>query len=60
MIFHRHDGSACSSEVVFPDFGVRATLVEHEYVVVDLPPSKPGEYAFHCGEGMLHGRLVVR
>ncbi len=60
LIFHRHDGSPCSEEVVFPDQDVRATLAQDEDVAVDLPPSEPGEYEFHCGMGMLHGRLVVR
>ena len=60
LVFHRHDESACSEEVVFPDQGVRATLDRHADVVVELPPSQPGDYEFHCGMGMLHGRLVVR
>ena len=58
--FHRHDASPCSEEVVFPDQGVRARLPRHEDVVLDLPPSEPGEYEFHCGMGMLRGRMVVR
>lgn len=60
LVFHRHDMSPCSEEVVFPDQGVRATLAQHEDVIVVLPSSEPGEYDFHCGMGMLHGRLVVR
>ena len=60
VIFHRRDGSACSEEVLFPAQGVRATLARHEDVAVDLPPSQPGEYAFHCGMDMLQGRLIVR
>ena len=60
LVFHRHDDSPCSEEVVFPDQGVRATLTQHEDVVVELPPSEPGEYDFHCGMDMLHGRLVAR
>ena len=60
LVFHRHDDSPCSEEVVFPDQGVRATLAQHEDVVVELPPSEPGEYDFHCGMDMLHGRLVAR
>lgn len=60
LIFHRHDASPCSEEVVFPDHGVRATLAQHEDVVVELPSSESGEYEFHCGMDMLHGRLVVR
>jgi plastocyanin domain-containing protein len=60
LIFHRHDGSPCSEEVVFPEQHVSATLAQGEDVAVDLPPSEPGKYEFHCGMGMLHGRLVVR
>ena len=60
LVFHRHDDSPCSEEVVFPDQGVRVTLARHEDVVVELPPSDPGEYEFRCGMGMLRGRLVAR
>lgn len=60
LVFHRHDGSPCSEEVVFPTQGVRATLARHQDVAVELPPSEPGDYEFHCGMNMLHGRLVVR
>ena len=60
VIFHRHDGSMCSEEVVFPSQGVRATLIEHEDVAVELPASDPGAYDFHCGMNMLRGRLIAR
>ena len=60
LVFHRHDASPCAEEVVFPSQGVRVTLPQHEDVAVDLPACAPGEYEFHCGMGMLHGRLVVR
>lgn len=60
LIFHRQEHSPCSEEVIFPDQGVRASLEEQRDVAVDLPPSEPGEYEFHCGMGMLRGRLVVR
>lgn len=60
VVFHRHDGSMCSEEVVFPAQGVRVTLTEREDVAVELPASDPGEYDFHCGMNMLHGRLIAR
>lgn len=60
LVFHRHDGSPCSEEVVFPAQGVRATLARHQDVAVELPPSEPGDYEFHCAMNMLRGRLVVR
>ena len=60
LVFHRHDSSPCSEQVVFPQFGLRADLPQHKDVTVELPAAEPGEYDFECGMGMLHGRLVVR
>ena len=60
LVFHRHDNSPCSEQVVFPQFGLRADLPQHKDVTVELPAAEPGEYDFECGMGMLHGRLVVR
>ena len=60
LVFHRHDSSPCSEQVVFPEFGVRADLPQHRDVVVELPAAAPGDYDFECGMGMLHGRIVVR
>lgn len=60
IVFHRHDSSPCSEQVVFPQFGVRVDLPQHKDVAVELPAAEPGEYEFECGMGMLHGRLVAR
>lgn len=59
ITFHRGESSPCSQEVVFPAFAARASLPEGGAVTVDLPPAEPGEYAFHCGMGMLQGRLLL-
>ena len=58
--FRREETSACSEQVLFPDFGRSADLPEGEVVPIELTPDKPGEYGFECGMGMLHGKLVVR
>jgi plastocyanin domain-containing protein len=60
VVFRRRDASLCSLEVVFPHQGVHATLPQDEDVMIELPPSKPGEYEFHCGMGVLYGRLIVQ
>ena len=60
LVFHRRDRSPCSDEVVFADHGLRVDLAYGRDVVVELPPSAAGEYEFHCGMGMLRGRVVVR
>lgn len=59
LLFRREESSPCSEEVVFERFGVRARLPQGQEVAVELPASEPGEYAFACGHGMLHGTLVV-
>ena len=58
--FLRQETAACSEEVVFPDFAHRAQLPEGELVPVEFTPQQAGEYAFHCGMGMLHGKVVAR
>lgn len=60
LVFRRDESSPCSEEVVFEQFGVRTPLPQGEEVALELPPSAPGEYAFACGHGMLHGRLIIQ
>lgn len=57
--FRREETSACSEEVVFPDFGVRRRLPAFETTVIEIPASPPGRYGFACGMDMLHGTLQV-
>ena len=59
LLFRREESSPCSEEVVFEHFGARARLPQGRDVWLELPASEPGEYAFSCGHGMLHGTLVV-
>jgi plastocyanin domain-containing protein len=60
LSFVRQETAACSEEVVFPDFARRAQLPEGELVPVEFTPDQAGEYEFHCGMGMLRGKVVVR
>jgi plastocyanin domain-containing protein len=57
--FRREETSACSEEVVFPDFGVRRRLPAFETTVVEIPAAQAGRYGFACGMDMLHGTLQV-
>ncbi len=57
--FTRQESSACSEQVVFPDFNQHAPLPEGQTVTVELTPDKPGEYGFQCPMGMLRGKLIV-
>ncbi|AGY58274.1 cupredoxin domain-containing protein [Gloeobacter kilaueensis] len=58
--FTRKESSACSEEIVFPQFGKRARLPENRTVTLEVTPERPGEYEFACGMNMLHGKLIAR
>ena len=60
LSFLRQETTACSEEVVFPDFARRMQLPAGELVPVEFTPDNTGEYEFHCGMGMLRGTVVVR
>jgi len=57
--FYREETATCSEEVIFPDFNKKATLTPFKNIIVELNIDKPGEYNFHCGMGMLRGKLIV-
>ncbi len=59
LTFYREETAACSEEVIFPDFNKKATLTPFKNITVELNIDKPGEYSFHCGMGMLRGKLIV-
>ena len=59
LTFTRQESSACSEEVLFPDFNKSSVLPEGEQVTLEFTPENPGEYGFQCKMGMLRGKLVV-
>ena len=59
LVFDRQETSSCSEEVVFADFGLRKFLPANQETVLEVTPAAPGTYAFTCGMGMMHGRLVA-
>ena len=59
LVFDRQETGECSSRVVFPDFGVSASLPAFASTTVELMPAHVGTFGFACGMNMLHGTLVV-
>jgi plastocyanin domain-containing protein len=59
LMFTRQESSACSEQVLFPDFNQHALLPEGEQVTLEFTPAKEGEYGFQCHMGMLRGKLIV-
>ena len=59
LTFTRQESSACSEQVLFPDFNKSSPLPEGEQVTLEFTPDKPGEFGFQCQMGMLRGKLIV-
>ncbi len=57
--FDRQETSGCTEEVVLPDFGIRTFLPAHRTTPVEFTPTRPGSYEFHCGMGMVRGKILV-
>ncbi len=59
LLFYRDEDADCTNEVVFDDFKIRKRLPARKTTTIEIPPTKPGEYHFTCGMGMVSGKLVV-
>lgn len=59
LVFDRREDNPCSDEVIIADLGLRRVLPAHRKTTLDLPAMEPGVHDFHCGMGMLHGRVIV-
>lgn len=55
----RKDKNTCLEEFVLPDFKIKKYLPLNEEVKITILPEKSGEYPFHCGMNMFHGKVVV-
>ena|SRR3989344_8002755 len=55
----RHDPNSCLEEIILPDFKISKYLPLNEAVEIKFTPDKAGEFPFHCGMNMFHGKLVV-
>ena len=60
ITFVRKVEKTCGIELAIPEFGIKRSLPLNQPVVVEFTPSKAGEFAFSCGMGMLHGKIVVQ
>jgi plastocyanin domain-containing protein len=55
--FHRTDPSGCVAQVIFPDFQRTLDLPLGATTSIELLPSRPGSYPFHCGMNMVRGSI---
>jgi plastocyanin domain-containing protein len=59
LIFLRKDPSGCLEEVVMPDFGVSSKLPINKPHVININPTKTGEFKYACGMNMFFGKVIV-
>lgn len=55
----RKDSNSCLEEIILPDFKIKKYLPLNQEVEIKFTPQKSGEFPFHCGMNMFHGKLVV-
>ena len=57
--FIRRDPSSCLEEFILPDFKIKKYLPLNKKVEIEITPAKSGEFSFHCGMNMFHGKIIV-
>lgn len=55
----RKDANTCLEEFVLPAFKKSSYLPLNKEVVIKIKPKETGEFGFHCGMNMYHGKIVV-
>ncbi len=60
LLFYRDETEDSSERVVFDGLGIDQELPAFETTVVEFTPKEPGDYPFHCGRSVLHGRVVAQ
>ena len=60
ITFIRKTDKTCGTEVSIPDYKISKPLPLNEPVMVELTPTKSGEFKITCGMNMLDGKLVVQ
>ena len=55
----RSDPNSCLEEFILLEFKIKKYLPLNKQVEIEISPTKPGEFKFHCGMNMFHGKVVV-
>jgi RND family efflux transporter MFP subunit len=59
LTFVRNIEETCATAIVIASFNIKRDLPFKEPVVVEITPTKRGEFKFTCGMGMLSGKIIV-
>lgn len=55
----RKDPNTCLEDFILPDFKISKFLPINKKVEIEITPTKSGEFPFHCGMNMFHGKVVI-
>ena len=55
----RKDSNSCLEELIIPGFKVKEYLPLNKEVKIKITPRESGEFGFHCGMSMYHGKIIV-
>lgn len=55
----RKDPNSCLEDIILPDFKISKYLPLNKEVQVEITPQESGEFPFHCGMNMYHGKIIV-
>lgn len=56
----RTDPSDCLDQLIIPEWHIMRTLPLNKEISITFTPDETGEFPFHCGMNMFHGKIVVK
>lgn len=56
----RKDPSSCLDQLIIPQWNIVKALPLNKELSVRFTPDETGEFPFHCGMNMFHGKILVR
>ena len=55
----RTDPSSCLDQLIIPQWNIVKALPLNKELEITFTPDEIGEFPFHCGMNMFHGKIIV-
>lgn len=59
LVFERQEDSDCTEYLVIDEYNINQKLEPFAKTAIEFTPQKVGTLSFHCGMGMVHGKIIV-
>jgi plastocyanin domain-containing protein len=56
----RTDPSECLDQLIIPQWNIVKALPLNKEIAITFTPDETGEFPFHCGMNMFHGKIIVK